>query len=90
MGWRAGGQASGCPKGAGWASGGVPVLTGGMRGNPSILHACNIQPSSEPVRSPALVGASAEPLGMGRPVWGWMVSGRAQGSGLPLSYRSPG
>ena len=90
-GWRAGG---GRPRAAGWAGGGVPILTGGTRGNPSILHACNIQPSSEPVRSPASVGASAEPLGMGRPVggcWrgGWTASGRVQGSGLPLELQEP-
>lgn len=74
---------------AGLASRGVPVLTGGTRGNPSILHACNIQPSSEPVRSPASVGASAEPLRMGRPVRGRTDSGRAQGSGLPPELQEP-
>lgn len=85
---RAGGPAGGRPRATGWAGGGAPVLTGGTRGNPSILHACNIQPSSGPVRSPASVGASAEPLGMGSPVRGWTDS-RAQGLGLPLSYRRP-
>ena len=33
-GWRAGG---GHPRAAGWAGGGVPILTGGTRGNPSIF-----------------------------------------------------
>lgn len=81
-GWRAGG---GRPRAVGWAGGGVPILTGGTRGNPSILHACNIQPSSEPVRSPASVGASAEPLGMGRPVggvWGGGLDRFGAGAGL--------
>lgn len=44
--------------------------------------------SRAPVRSRASVGASAEPLGMGSPVRGW-TDARAQGLGLPLSYRSP-
>ena len=81
-GWRAGG---GRPRAVGWAGGGVPILTGGTRGNPSILHACNIQPSSKPVRSPASVGASAEPLGMGRPVggvWGGGLDRFGAGAGL--------
>lgn len=90
VGWWAAGQAGGCPRASGWANGGVPVLTGGTRGNPSMLHACNIQPSSEPVGSPASVGASAEPLEMGSPVWGWTDSGGCRAQACPLSYRSPG
>lgn len=74
---RAGGLAGEHPRATGWAGGGAPVLTGGTRGNPSILHACNIQPSSGPVQSPASVGASAEPLGMGSPVRGWTDSAGA-------------
>lgn len=70
-------------------SGGAPVLTGGTRGNPSILHACNIQPRYQSVGSPTSVGASAEPLGMGCPVGGRMDSGRAQGSGLPPELWEP-
>lgn len=89
MGWRVHGQAGRRPRATGWAGGGVPVLTGGTRGNPSILHACNIQPGSESVRSPASVGANAEPLRMGCPVGGWTVVGRVQGSGLPPELQEP-
>lgn len=81
LGCWAAGQADGRLRAAGQDRRGAPVLTGGTRGNPSILHACNIQPSSEPVRSPASVGASAEPLRMGRPVGGLDELGAGAGLG---------
>lgn len=79
------------PRAQGRAGSEAPVLTGGTRGNPSILHACNIQLSSKLVRSPASVGISADPLRTGCPVGGLDARGSdARAQACPLSYRSPG
>lgn len=90
MSWWVSGQMVTHPKAPGWAGSEPPVLTGATRGNPSILHACNIQLSSRLVRSPASVEINVDPpqdqvpRGAGQ---SW-VSRRAQA--CPLSYRSPG
>lgn len=86
---RAGGQVAGVRGRAGWAGGGVPTLQGERGETSSILHACNIQPELEPVRSPAL-GAERSPLG-----WGALAGvgagslGGCRAQACPLSYRSP-
>lgn len=61
VGWWVSGQMVTHPKALGWAGNEAPVLTGATRGNPSILHACNIQLSSRLVRSTASVGISVDP-----------------------------
>lgn len=78
------------PKARGWAGSEAPVLTGATRGNPSILHACNIQLSSRLVRSPASVGINADPPQDQVPRrGGWTVVGQTQGSGLPPELQEP-
>lgn len=91
MSWWVSGQMVTHPKAPGWAGSEPPVLTGATRGNPSILHACNIQLSSRLVRSPASVEINVDPpqdqvprRGAGR---SWV---RRRAQACPLSYRSPG